>query len=66
MTPESFFIITSLLKIIGILFVVILPMVSYTVYAERKVSAAIQDRLGQIVSDRPAFFSQLPICSNCC
>jgi NADH-quinone oxidoreductase subunit H len=45
MTPESFFIITSLLKIIGILFVVILPMVSYTVYAERKVSAAIQDRL---------------------
>src|SRR2546425_214169 len=46
MTPESFFIITSLLKIIGILFLVILPMVSYAVYAERKVSAAIQDRLG--------------------
>src|SRR2546425_10195947 len=46
MTPESFFIITSLLKIVGILFVVILPMVSYAVYAERKVSAAIQDRLG--------------------
>src|SRR5213079_1296252 len=46
MTSESFFIITSLLKIIGILFIVILPMVSYAVYAERKVSAAIQDRLG--------------------
>src|SRR2546421_10122926 len=46
MTPESLFIITSLLKIIGILFIVILPMVSYAVYAERKVSAAIQDRLG--------------------
>src|SRR5207253_1476829 len=46
MTPESFFIITSLLKIVGILFIVILPMVSYAVYAERKVSAAIQDRLG--------------------
>src|SRR5436189_924383 len=46
MTSESFFIITSLLKIVGILFIVILPMVSYAVYAERKVSAAIQDRLG--------------------
>src|SRR5216110_3334442 len=43
---ESFFIITSLLKIIGILFIVILPMVSYAVYAERKVSAFIQDRRG--------------------
>src|SRR5256884_6010612 len=42
---DSFFVITSLLKIIGIL-IVILPMVSYAVYAERKVSAAIQDRLG--------------------
>jgi NADH-quinone oxidoreductase subunit H len=36
----------SLLKIVGILFVVILPMVSYSVYAERRVSAFIQDRLG--------------------
>src|ERR1700720_3605928 len=43
---DSFFIVTSLLKIVGILFLVILPMVSYAVYAERKVSAAIQDRLG--------------------
>src|SRR5213594_2187899 len=42
---DSFFVITSLLKIVAILFV-ILPMVSYAVYAERKVSAAIQDRLG--------------------
>src|SRR5262249_8326330 len=40
-----FFIITSFLKIVGIL-VVVLTMVSYSVYAERKVSAAIQDRLG--------------------
>jgi NADH-quinone oxidoreductase subunit H len=40
------FIGVSLLKIIGILFVVILPMVSYSVYAERRVSAFIQDRLG--------------------
>src|ERR1700687_2386715 len=40
------FITTSLLKIIGMIFIVILPMVSYTVYAERRVSAMIQDRLG--------------------
>src|SRR5213593_3050424 len=43
---DSFLIITSLLKIVGILFIVILPMVSYSVYAERRVSAFIQDRLG--------------------
>src|SRR5713226_2708932 len=42
----AYFIVTSLLKIVGILFLVILFMVSYAVYAERKVSAAIQDRLG--------------------
>ena len=42
----SFLIITSLIKIIGIVFVVILPLVSYSVYAERRVSALIQDRLG--------------------
>src|SRR3989449_8574574 len=41
-----YFIVTSLIKIVGILFLVILPMVSYTVYAERRVSAFIQDRLG--------------------
>src|SRR5437588_1931527 len=43
---DSFFIATSLLKIIGILFVVILPMVAYAVYAERRVSAFIQDPPG--------------------
>jgi NADH-quinone oxidoreductase subunit H len=36
----------SLLKTLGLLFAVILPMVSYTVYAERRVSALIQDRVG--------------------
>lgn len=41
-----FLLLTSLLKIIGIIFLVILPMVSYSVYAERRVSAFIQDRLG--------------------
>src|SRR6202795_806912 len=43
---DSFFVITSLLKILAILFVVILFMVSYAVYAERRVSAFIQDRVG--------------------
>src|SRR4051794_18360633 len=43
---DSWFVLVSLLKIVGILFVVILPMVSYTVYAERRVSAFIQDRPG--------------------
>src|SRR6266705_2392294 len=43
---DYFLIITSLLKIVGILFLVILPMVSYSVYAERRVSAFIQDRRG--------------------
>src|SRR2546426_7357723 len=42
----AYFIVTSLLKIVGILFLVILPMVSYSVYAERRVSAFIQDRTG--------------------
>src|SRR5438270_184247 len=46
MNPTVSFILISLLKIVGIVFVVILPMVSYAVYAERKVSALIQDRLG--------------------
>ena len=36
----------ALAKIIGVIFLVILPMVSYTVYAERRVSALIQDRIG--------------------
>ncbi len=35
-----------LAKTIGLLFLVMLPMVSYTVYAERRVSAMIQDRVG--------------------
>ena len=36
----------ALVKAVGLVFVIILPMVSYTVYAERRVSAMIQDRLG--------------------
>src|SRR5712691_10176629 len=43
---DYFLITTSLLKIVGMLVIVILPMVSYSVYAERRVSAFMQDRLG--------------------
>ncbi len=43
---DWFLILTSLAKTIGVVFLVILPMVSYSVYAERRVSALIQDRLG--------------------
>src|SRR3954451_6055313 len=43
---DYFLIITSLMKIIGVIFLIILPMVSYSVYAERRVSALIQDRVG--------------------
>jgi NADH-quinone oxidoreductase subunit H len=46
MTDLLIFIVVSLAKTIGLIFLVILPMVSYTVYAERRVSAMIQDRLG--------------------
>jgi len=38
--------ITSLIKIVFLIFLVILPMVAYSVYAERRVSAVIQDRVG--------------------
>src|SRR6476620_12209542 len=41
-----FFVVRSLLKIVGFPSVVILPMVSSAVYAERRVSAFIQDRQG--------------------
>ncbi len=40
------FIIASAVKIVFFSFIVILPMVAYSVYAERRVSAIIQDRVG--------------------
>lgn len=40
------FIVASIAKTLFLIFGVVLPMVSYTVYAERRVSALIQDRLG--------------------
>jgi len=39
-------IIITLIKIIGFTFLMILPLVAYSVYAERRVSAAMQDRVG--------------------
>lgn len=36
----------SIAKTLFLVFLVVLPLVSYTVYAERRVSALIQDRLG--------------------
>src|SRR4028119_1009968 len=39
-------ILASVFKTAFLIFGVVLPMVSYTVYAERRVSALIQDRLG--------------------
>jgi NADH-quinone oxidoreductase subunit H len=46
MTELLITIVISLIKTLGLIFLIILPMVSYTVYAERRVSAMIQDRLG--------------------
>jgi len=41
-----FLIAASVAKTLFLIFLVVLPLVSYTVYAERRVSALIQDRLG--------------------
>src|SRR5918912_8358 len=46
MTDVLFATAVSLAKILGLIFLVVLPMVTYTVYAERRVSALIQDRVG--------------------
>lgn len=40
------FLIASVVKIVFFSFLVILPMVAYSVYAERRISAIIQDRVG--------------------
>lgn len=46
MQPEVFLVWTSVLKTAFILFAVVLPLVSLSVFAERKVCAFIQDRVG--------------------
>lgn len=40
------FIAITIAKIIGFTFLIILPLIAYSVYAERRVSAIIQDRVG--------------------
>lgn len=40
------FLITTLVKIVGFTFMVILPIIAYSTYAERRVCAIIQDRVG--------------------
>lgn len=46
MQPEVFLVWTSIAKTLFILFGVVLPIVSLTVFAERKVCAFVQDRVG--------------------
>ena len=46
MSDILFALLMALIKGVGLVFAIILPMVSYTVYAERRVSAMIQDRVG--------------------
>ncbi|MDE2682117.1 MAG: NADH-quinone oxidoreductase subunit NuoH [Verrucomicrobiota bacterium] len=46
LTPNEQFAIFSLLKIVIAVFAVVLPMVAYSVVAERRISAWIQDRVG--------------------
>jgi NADH-quinone oxidoreductase subunit H len=46
MSEILFALLMALVKGVGLVFLIILPMVSYTVYAERRVSAMIQDRVG--------------------
>lgn len=43
---DTVLLITSVVKIIFLTFLVIMPMVAYSVYAERRFSAVIQDRVG--------------------
>ena len=45
LTPTTEFVLMSLLKIVGVL-AVLLPMIAYSVMAERRIAAAIQDRIG--------------------
>ena len=46
LSPNEQFAIFSLLKIVIAVFAVVLPMVAYSVVAERRISAWIQDRIG--------------------
>src|SRR5690349_583091 len=45
MSPTAQFLLVSFIKVIGVI-AIILPMVAYSVVAERRISAFIQDRVG--------------------
>ncbi|MGA3179764.1 MAG: NADH-quinone oxidoreductase subunit NuoH [Verrucomicrobiota bacterium] len=45
LSPASQFLLISSLKVVGV-FAVVMPFVAYAVYAERRIAAFIQDRLG--------------------
>jgi len=46
LSPTTQFALWSVVKILCVVFLVLLPMVAYSVLAERKISAFIQDRVG--------------------
>ena len=54
------FILFSVVKIIGVVFLAVLPMVAYSVLAERKISAWIQDRVGPNRTALP-FVAKIPV-----
>ena len=54
------FIFFSVVKIVGVVFLAVLPMVAYSVLAERKISAWIQDRVGPNRTALP-FVAKIPI-----
>ena len=46
LNPGQQFVLFSLLKIVGVVFLAVMPMVAYSVLAERKISSYIQNRVG--------------------
>ena len=54
------FILFSVVKIVGVVFLAVLPMVAYSVLAERKISAWIQDRVGPNRTALP-FVAKIPV-----
>ncbi len=54
------FILFSVVKIVGVVFLAVLPMVAYSVLAERKISAWIQDRVGPNRTALP-FVGKIPV-----
>jgi NADH-quinone oxidoreductase subunit H len=59
LTPTQQFVIISTLKVIGVV-AVLLPMIAYSVLAERKISAAIQGRIGPNRVSLP-LIGQIPV-----